>query len=104
MKIKERTKYKLLRDLPGCPAGTEFFAPGNYSPNTLYPEGKIPKGNFGVLVPFDGDWFEEAGRAEEFTHQEMIGFAVACAHSGLYHKEEIEKSLAHLLELKIYGS
>ena len=99
MKIKNRTKYVLLKDLPGCPKGTEFWKRDGES--GLYPNGISPKGD-AIGIPFDSSWFKEGGRAEEFTREEMIRFTKACLHSNTP-DDKIEETLSHLESTKLMG-
>ena len=100
--MKKRTNYKNRVNLPGCKAGTLF------TPHTSWEGALVIEGHHDfkeqslVILPFDDEFFTEAGRAGEFTKEEMISFAKACVHNGLS-EDKIAENLAHMIEVRIYG-
>jgi hypothetical protein len=79
-RFDDRRKYRLKKDLPGCPKGTEFFSPGPGFPY-ITANGEVPGDSLYASIPLDDGLFEDIGRMEEYTRGEMIQFAKACLHA-----------------------
>ena len=92
-------KYKLLKDLPWCKAGTVFVSGiiGNY----YYPEGNENEDKMGLYAGFisNPDWFEPIPEWEPKFKVERTGHAVSTGDWAIGDKVYTAESVRALPEL-----